>query len=69
VEFAVELVLDANRTRIWEKVLDPDHRKDDTGEQVAIIAISQAGKRLVLTTRSSDQSVNQRSYWSGIQFH
>jgi hypothetical protein len=69
VEFAAEVVRGADNAEIWRKALDPGRHSDEIGEQVSTIPLPMGSTRLILTTRSPDQSVHQRSYWSGIQFH
>ena len=69
VEFAAEVVRGKDDTEIWRRALDPGHQSDEAGEQVSTIPLPIGSTRLILTTRSPDQGVHQRSYWSGIQFH
>jgi hypothetical protein len=69
VKFSAEVVSGAHKTEIWGKVLDPGRHSDEIGEQASTISLPIGTTRLILTTRSPDQGVHQRSYWSGIQFH
>ena len=67
VTFEVHAARGDQPATIWKRSLDPAHRSRDRGEQQAEVAIPPGARQAILETTSTDNTLANRAYWSGIE--